>query len=543
MSLVRFRGVGKQYESGLVFHEADLRLEQGDRVGLIGKNGTGKTTLLRLIAGQEQPSEGQVELQEGLRIGTFSQFSELDGEIAIEEELDKLFAHVHQLEEALLEVEIAIEDLAGDDSASRRLDALVRRQATLLEQMGRIGGWAYKVRIDTVLSKLGFRKEHRTCPIDQLSGGWRNRAALAKILLQSPELLLLDEPTNYLDINGLDWLETWLQDFQGAAMVVSHDRDFLEHVVTRMVEIENYHLQFYEGGFERYVHQKRRLAKSLERQFSHEEELLALEAAAITDRREALRDLGRSLKRKLADIKKRVEPKPVERIVTGIYDGLKVPNLLCGVDRLSKAYGEDVLFADLSFEVHRLDRFAILGPNGCGKTTLLRVLMGVEAPDEGQVVWPRNSDAIDFNQTVAELDPDDTLSHAVNLVGLAYVAQRRKVNRFLELLRFSEMDLKQRIGTLSGGQRARVALAQCLLSGAPVLILDEPTNHLDLTTTQVMESALVHFPGAVLVVSHDRFFVDKVANRLLVFEGQSGAVREVSGNWSLYQASLETEAD
>jgi ATP-binding cassette subfamily F protein 3 len=226
--------------------------------------------------------------------------------------------------------------------------------------------------------------------------------------------------------------------------------------------------------------------------------------------------------------------------VTGIYERLYVPNKLCRAEAISKAYNGNTLFVDLSFEIQRRDRVAVLGPNGCGKTTLLNVLTEQEAADAGRVVWSKAAEYIYYNQVFDELDLNDTVTHAVNLVGLAYHAPRKRVNRFLSLLQFSEMDLKQRVGTLSGGQRARVALAQCLLSGAGLIVLDEPTNHLDMTSTQVMERALLHFPGAVVVVSHDRFFIDKVATRLLVFEGD-GHVSEVAGNWTIWQASLQRE--
>jgi ATP-binding cassette subfamily F protein 3 len=274
----------------------------------------------------------------------------------------------------------------------------------------------------------------------------------------------------------------------------------------------------------------------LERQFQHEGELLAYEAEAIQDRREAARNPSRALKRRLANVKKRAEPRPVDRIITDIYRNLHVPNKLCRAEGIAKAYDDQILFLDLSFEVQRGDRLAILGPNGCGKTTLLRLLVEDEEPDEGRVVWSKAASFVYYNEVFEQLDQKDTVTHAVNVVGLAYKAPRKRVNRFLALMQFSEMDLQQRIGTLSGGQRARVALAQCLLSGAGLILLDEPTNHLDLTSTQVMERALVHFPGAVVVVSHDRFFIDKVATRLLVFEGQ-GEVRKVAGNWTIWKAS------
>jgi ATP-binding cassette subfamily F protein 3 len=341
-----------------------------------------------------------------------------------------------------------------------------------------------------------------------------------------------------LDVAGLEWLEEWFHSHRGALIIVSHDRHFLDKVVNRVVEIENYHFQEYKGNFSEYIRQKQIRIKSLERQFQHEEELLAYEAEAIHDRREASRNPSRALKRKLANVKKQVEPRPVDRIVTGIYQNLYVANKLCRVEAIAKAYDGQRLFQDLSFEIQRGDRIAILGPNGCGKTTLLRVLTEDEPPDAGRILWSKAIEYAYYNEVFAKLDLNDTVTHAVNVVGLAYKAPRKRVNRFLSLMQFSEMDLKQRIGTLSGGQRARVALAQCLLSGAGAILLDEPTNHLDLTSTQVMERALVHFPGAIVVVSHDRFFIDKVATRLLVFE-DAAQVREVAGNWTIWQASME----
>jgi ATP-binding cassette subfamily F protein 3 len=528
MSFIRLNNVSKYYDDTPVLREVFFKLSPGERVGLIGKNGVGKTTLLKLILGQEQPTEGTVDLDEGIKIGYFSQFSQLNGALSILTVLDGLFTAIHALEEELLEIEIAFEDQPQGEGLNR----LVLRQAELLEAMERRGGWTYENRIDTVLTKLGFSETHRTCPIDQLSGGWRNRAALAKILLQVPDVLLMDEPTNYLDIAGLTWLEAWLHDFQGGLILVSHDRDFLNRVANCIVEIENYHTQTYQGDFTHYVREKPLRLKSLTRQFQYEEELLAYEAEAIAEREEAAKNPSRALKRRLANIKKRAQPRPVDKIITDIYDTLHVPNNICRVERIAKAYDAQVLFRDLSFEIHRDDRIAVIGPNGCGKTTLLNVLTEDVTPDTGRVSWGKSVGYVDYNQVFEELDPDDTITHAVNVVGLAYKAPRKKVNRFLSLMQFSEMDLTQRIGTLSGGQRARVALAKALLSGAALIILDEPTNHLDMTSTQVMERALVHFPGAVVVVSHDRFFIDKVATRLLIFKDQ-GQVREIAGNWTL----------
>jgi ATP-binding cassette subfamily F protein 3 len=535
MSFVRLNNVEKHYDDNLVLREVYFTLSAGERVGLIGRNGAGKTTLLRLILGQEQPDEGTVEVDGGLRIGYFSQFSELDGAATVYDVLDGLFAEIHALEYALLEVEEAFTLSPQDKVLQRLLD----RQAALLAEMEHRDGWNVGVKIETVLSKLGFSPEDRRKPIQQLSGGWRNRAALARILLEEPDILLMDEPTNFLDVEGLAWLETWFQKFSGALLLVSHDRHFLDNVVTRIVEIENYHLQEYLGGYSQYVREKPLRLKTLERQYQHEEELLAFEAESILDRREAAKNPARALQRKLANIKHDAEPRPVDKIVTGLYQQLHASTDLGRFENLAKAYGGRTLFHDLSFELHRGERVAILGPNGCGKTTLLRILNLSEEPDAGRVAWVGNSALVYYNQVLDELDLNDHLSHAVNVVDLAFFAQRKKVNQFLGLMQFSELDTKKLIRELSGGQRARVALAKCLLSGANVLLLDEPTNHLDLTSTQVMERALVNFPGAVIVISHDRFFIDKVATRLLVF-GARGQVRDFAGNWTLWQASAIT---
>jgi sulfate-transporting ATPase len=472
VSLIRLNDVSKRFDRRPVLREAHLRLGRGDKIGLIGKNGVGKTTLLNLILGNEAPDTGTVDVTTGVTIGYFSQFSSLAGTETVEQIALAEFADVRAIEAELFEIGAALERSTEQ--------ALLNRQAVLLEQMEVADGWTYENRIDTVLTELGFSAEHRKLPVDQLSGGWRNRAALARIILQQPDVLLMDEPTNYLDLPGLRWLEQWFQEFRGALLVVSHDRHFLDSVANRIVEIENYHLQEYDGGYAEYVRKKQLRLKTLERQFVHEEELLAYERESVSDRR---------LRKRLADIKKSVTPRPIDKIVTDIYRGLRVSDDLCRVEGVAKSYGGDPLFVDVSFSLHRGDRLAIVGPNGSGKTTLLNVLTGIEEPDSGRVVWVKGSRFVYYNSVLAELDPDDTITHAVNAMpdSLAYAAPRKQVDRFLELFRFSEMDRQRQIGTLSGGERARVAFAQCLLSGAGAIVLDEPTNHLDITSAQVID--------------------------------------------------------
>lgn len=540
MSLIRLLGIAKKYENQPVLREVFFRLATGDRVGLIGKNGAGKTTVLRLMLGQEEPTAGVVELAPDIRIGYFSQFSELQDDLSLQQVLTGLFAGIEQIAQELRTIEEALSTTPPGLETERRL----ARYADLIEQMNREDGWTYQHRIDTVLTQLGFRPADRVCPLQQLSGGWRNRAALAKILLEAPDVLLLDEPTNFLDVAGLTWLEEWLINWRGALLIVSHDRHFLDKVVNRMIEIENYHFQEYEGNFTQYIRQKPIRRKTLERQFQYEEELLIFEAEAIADRQQARQDSNQALLRRRANIRRRIEPRAVDTIITDLYSGLSVRNELCRVEGLSKGYAREPLFRDLTFTVQRGERLAIIGPNGSGKSTLLKLLRGDEQAEAGSVTWLQGSSGaadelafVDYNHTLATLDPADTVEHALNVSKLAFFEQRKKVEKFLGLLRFAELEQRQLIGTLSGGQQARVALALCLLAGAPVILLDEPTNHLDLTSTQVMERALLHYPGTVILVSHDRFFLDKVATRLLIFN-HAGETQLFAGNWSMWQASL-----
>ncbi|KNH16725.1 ABC transporter [Arthrobacter sp. ZBG10] len=526
MSLVRLNDVHVRFENTQILREAFFRLDAKDRVGLIGRNGSGKTTLLKLVLDQVEPESGTVSVDEGIRIGYFSQFSELDGTATITEVLDALFVEVHEVEAELAAIDAAI---AADPAGGPEQDRLIVRQAELFEAMDRLDGWDYHRKIDQALTKLSFVEAHRTCAIDDLSGGWRNRAALARIILEEPDVLLLDEPTNFLDIQGVEWLEAWFRDFKGAAIIVSHDRKFLDSVATRIVEVENFHLHEYPGNFAEYVVTKQFRLKSLEAQFVHESELLAFEAEGIADRREAAKAASKGLNKQLAGIRKSRAPRPVDEIITEIYRGLHVKDVLCRVNGLGKGYGDRTLFAGLDFEVRRRNRIVVRGANGSGKSTLLRVLTGEETADTGTVAWAAGAKVISYNQVLEDLDDDDTLTHAVNAMpdSLALTATRKSVGRFLTMFQFSEADKKKRIRELSGGQRARVAMAQCLLSGAAVLLLDEPTNHLDLPSTQVMERALLHFPGAVVVVSHDRFFTDKIANQLIVFGGAVDGTVEV----------------
>ncbi|NHN30445.1 ABC-F family ATP-binding cassette domain-containing protein [Paenibacillus agricola] len=517
MSVIRMENVTKKYEDTMIFRDIYFRVSKGERIGLIGRNGAGKSTVFKLIMGKEEPTAGKVEVDPQIKVSYFSQFSELSGGLSVQQELELCFEQVGLIERELNEVG----EKLGQVIDEGEMEQLLKRQAELFEQMEHLDGWNVSVEINTVLTKLGFNERSRNQPVEELSGGWRNRAALAKILLELPDVVLLDEPTNFLDMEGLVWLEQWLNRYNGAMILVSHDRQFIDKVVTRTIEIENYHFQEYDGNYTDYIRKKKMNKKILDRQFEWEEELLIMESEAIESRTQKKSSKDR-VSRKLADMKKRTQPHPVNVLITDIYENLRFPDKLCQVLKIGQTYDERSIFNNISFDIQKEDRLVIVGPNGSGKSTLIKVLTGQEQPDSGEVIWERGVSFAYFNRMWDELDRTDTVSHAVNVYGLGLQAPRKKVNKFLSMLQFSEMDLGKVIGNLSGGQIARVALAKCLLSGAAVIILDEPTNHLDLTSIQVMEQALIHFPGAVVTVSHDRFFIDKIATKMLVFDPESG---------------------
>lgn len=557
MSVVRLKNLSLGYEGRQILRDIFLRVAAGERVALVGANGSGKSSILKLIVrhavalGQGTTStdidpgegalaevSGDVELNLDVKVGYFSQFSQLDDERAISEILLDSFAEVRGWEAELEAIDEAMAAEPGGDE----LERLLLRQADLLELMTQRDGWSYGNRIDTVLTKLGFDEAHRARPVGQLSGGWRNRASLAQILLEEPDLLLLDEPTNYLDVQGIAWLETWIARLPGAVIAVSHDRHFLDSIVSRMVEIQNYRLHEYSGNYAAYVWEKAKAAKSLSKEFRHEEELLLFESSTIKSRKR-VQSGGKGLDRKRAQIKKGGETPTVDTVVSAAYGKLHIPTELAEFVDLGLSREGRTLFSGLSFRVKRGDRLVILGPNGCGKSTLLQVLMGELEPDVGEVRWRSGVRFSNFVQVLAELDPSERLFHCAMAAPQQFLSShemptQKSVLRFLRMLGFSESELQLRVGTLSGGQRARLALAWCLTSGPAVVILDEPTNHLDMRSAQIMERALVKFPGAVIAVSHDRFFVDKIASQLLVFD-PDGGVAVHGGGWSAYAASRD----
>ncbi|WP_375102753.1 ABC-F family ATP-binding cassette domain-containing protein [Paenibacillus sp. RS8] len=348
MSVIRMENVTKKYENTLIFRDIYFRVSKGERIGLIGRNGAGKSTVFKLMMGKEEPTAGKVELDPNVKISYFSQFSVLSGSLSVQQELELCFEQVALIEQELNQIGEQLGKVTDDD----QMNTLLERQAALFEQMDHLDGWNVSVEINTVLTKLGFNERSRHQPVDELSGGWRNRAALAKVLIEMPDVVLLDEPTNFLDIEGIVWLEQWLHRFNGAMILISHDRQFIDRVVTRTIEIENYHFQEYEGNYTDYVRKKKMRKKVLDRQFEWEEELLLMESEAIETRGNKKSSKDR-LSRKLTDMKKRVEPHPVNVLITDIYSNLRFPDKLGEVKGIGQSYDGRTIFQNISFDIQK----------------------------------------------------------------------------------------------------------------------------------------------------------------------------------------------
>lgn len=540
MSIIRVNSVTKRYGGNTVLHNIFFRAGKSEKIGLVGKNGCGKTTLFKLILGQEQPDGGTIEIDEGVSFGYFSQFSELNDDECISDILDKEFYRVHELEKHLSAIENEI-SACKDEKAMK---ILVNRQMELFSEMDGLDGWNYKYKIATVLSKLNFSEEYRQMPVTRLSGGWRNRASLALLLIKNPDVILLDEPTNFLDTDGVNWLAEWLKKSSAAVMAISHDRSFLDVVAEKIIEIENNGLYEYEGGYSEYVRLKRIRRKEIMSGFIHEEELLIMEENAIKDRAELQKiiksnkgERGR-IEKQISKISKRITPLPAETVVTSLYQNMHVPDKILNAENISARYGDRMIFENVGFELFGGERMAVIGRNGCGKSTLIKILTGEMEPSAGKIKWGAGATKVYFNQVLDELDENDTVTHNVNIYGAAYSAARKTVNKFLGLFGFSEFALGDKIMNLSGGQRARVALMKCLLSGCTTIILDEPTNHLDIVSIQSMEWAVLNFPGTVIFVSHDTFFIDKIATRILVYKDEGKTFENYAGNISMYNNNI-----
>lgn len=536
--LLQASGIKKLYGVEPVLDGINLQIQERDRVGLVGVNGAGKSTLLQILAGEMSYDGGQIFKAKETTIGYLAQNSGLQSGRTIWEEMMNVFAHLIETEKELRQMEEQIADPALMENP-KKYQELLDRYAVRSDWFKDHGGYEMETRIRSVLHGMGFGSFAPDTPISTLSGGQKTRLALARILLQAPDLLMLDEPTNHLDIATLTWLEDYLRSYSGALLVVSHDRYFLDRLVTSIVEIERHQSKRYTGNYSRYIDLKAAEYESAMKQYEKQQDEIArmeefiqknIVRASTTkraqSRRKALEKMER-MDKPLGDLKKASFSFEVE-YMSG-KDVLQVKNLA-----VSFAPPHH-LFQNVSFDLHRGETVALIGPNGIGKSTLLKCLTGSERPASGTIQWGTRVKIGYYDQEQTNLNPSNTVleelwSHYPHM-------EEARIRTVLGNFLFSGEDVLKKIAALSGGEKARVALAKLMLLEANMLILDEPTNHLDLFSKEVLESALMDYEGTLLFISHDRYFLNKMAERIIELHPQG--VEHFLGNYDDYTAKKQ----
>jgi ATP-binding cassette subfamily F protein 3 len=526
MSLIVGEGVGKYYGALDVFKDFAFRLEPGDHIGLVGANGEGKTTLLRLLAGLEEPTSGLLQHRRGLRIGYLPQDPPDLGQTTLWQAMAEVFAGLRQLEAELAGLARQLED---PDHGQE----VLARYSALQEELERRGGYTYETRIRSVLTGLGFTPAQFEQELGKLSGGQRTRALLARLLLEEPDLLLLDEPTNHLDLQAVEWLEGWVQEFKGGLLVVSHDRYFLDKCSAKVWEIAFGGLEIYRGNYTAHLRQRQeryeRRLKEWEAQQEYIEKTQDFIRRYLAGQRSKEAQGRRTrLERYLAT--EAVErPRQHRRIRLRLEGGQRSGDIvlqLRGGVAVGYAPGK-VLARAPEVEVLRGQRIAVIGPNGAGKTTLIRSILGELDLLEGEIRYGAAVEPGYLAQAHDHLDPETTVLEAVRQARPQLPAE--EIRNLLGSLLFSGDDVFKKVGELSGGQRSRVALAKLVLHHANLLVLDEPTNHLDIASQEILEEVLGDFPGTLILVSHDRYLIQALATQVWLVEG--GKVQCYAGNW------------
>lgn len=528
------QNISKSFGTDEVLKNISFHIEANEKAAIVGINGAGKSTLLKIICGEMHADGGEVVLAKNRSIGYLAQHQELVGEGTIYEEILLACQELLDMEQGLRKMEESMSECAPEE-----LEALMNRYNQANHAFELSGGLTFKSEISGVLKGLGFSEEEFTKHMSQLSGGQKTRVALGRLLVTKPDVIMLDEPTNHLDMESIAWLETYLSNYKGAVLIVSHDRYFLDRVVTKVVELARHTGTVYEGNYTAYAQKKELIREAQlkqyynqQREIHHQEEVIA-----------KLKSFNREKSIKRAESREKMLDK-VERLDKPIEEKADMhlqldPDIVSGndvlrVEDLKKSFAEP-LFSQLGFEIKRGERVALIGNNGTGKTTILKIINGLLEADEGQITLGSNVHIGYYDQEHQNLDPQKTLFEEISD---AYPSlTQTRIRNVLAAFLFTEDDVYKRIGDISGGERGRVSLAKLMLSNANFLILDEPTNHLDITSKEILESALNSYTGTVFYVSHDRYFINRTATRILELTGQT--IVNYIGNYDYYLEKRE----
>lgn len=529
------QNISKSFGTDEVLKDISFHLEANEKAAIVGINGAGKSTLLKIIMQKERADAGEVVLAKDAALGYLAQYQDISGERSIYEEVLSSRGEVLELEARLREQEAQMNLLAGEE-----LERLLENYHRLSREFELLGGYTYRSEVTGILKGLGFLDEELTRKMGELSGGQKTRVSLGKLLVTRPDVLLLDEPTNHLDVESIRWLEGFLANYKGAVVIVSHDRYFLDRVVTKVIEIFQHKGFVYQGNYTEFAKKKAKVRRDLLRQYYRQQQEIKRQEEVIAKLKSFNRE--KSIKRaesreKLLDKVERLE-KPTEEhtdVQIVLEPEVTSGNDVLTVSNLAKAYGAHRLFSDLSFELKRGERVALIGNNGTGKTTILKLINGLEEGDGGSITLGTNVQIGYYDQEHQLLHMEKTIFEEISD---AYPQlNNTKIRNVLAAFLFTNDDVFKRISDLSGGERGRVSLAKLMLSNANFLILDEPTNHLDITSKEILESALNQYTGTVLFVSHDRYFINQTATRILELTGET--LVNYLGNYDYYLEKRE----
>ncbi|MGC1559547.1 MAG: ABC-F family ATP-binding cassette domain-containing protein [Bradyrhizobium sp.] len=535
--MIRLDTISKQIGHQILFIEASAALQKGEKVGLVGPNGAGKTTLFRLITGQEQPDEGQLAVDRGVTIGYFSQdVGEMSGRSAVSEAIDGA-GPISAVAGELKLLEAAMADPARADD----MDEIIARYGEVQARFEELDGYALEGRAREVLAGLGFNQEMMDGDVGTLSGGWKMRVALARILLMRPDAMLLDEPSNHLDLESLIWLEQFLKAYEGALLMTSHDREFMNRIIGKVIEIDGGQLTTYSGNYEFYEAQRELNQKQQQAQFERQQAMLAKEIKFI-ERFKARASHAAQVQSRVKKLEKIERVEPPRRRQTVAFDFLPAPRSgedVVSLKRVQKAYGSRVIYDGLDFMVRRKERWCVMGVNGAGKSTLLKLVAGSTTPDDGTVALGGSVKMGYFAQHAMDLlDGERTVFQS--LEDAFPQAGQGSLRALAGCFGFSGDDVEKKCRVLSGGEKARLVMAIMLYDPPNFLVLDEPTNHLDMATKEMLIKALSDFEGTMLFVSHDRHFLGALSNRVLELTPEG--IHQYGGGYTEYVARTGHEA-